>query len=160
YLGKLAKRRLHDPFSLPEIRNAFQGIGPYGIGVLQHELELGLPPEAELDHLLIIASLHLYDGEFVEAGEVLARVRERFKAEPNLLQNSLATVIFLQGLASLRRGEVENCLECTNMSRCIFPIRPEAIHQEPAGSREAMRFFKEYVEGQPDDMAGRWLLNI
>src|SRR5262249_51362161 len=85
---------------------------------------------------------------------------ERIKADPKLLQNSLATVIFLQGLASLRRGEVENCLECTNMSRCIFPIRPEAIHQEPAGSREAMRFFKEYVEGQPDDMAGRWLLNI
>jgi hypothetical protein len=160
FVGKLAARRLRDPLSLPDIRNAFQGVGPYGIGVLQRELETGLPPEAELDHLLVIASLHLYEGEFIEAGEALAWVRERIKADPKHLQNGLATVIFLQGLAGLRRGEVENCLECTTMSRCIFPIRPEAIHHKPEGSREAMRFFTEYLEGQPDDIAVRWLLNV
>ena len=40
-----------------------------------------------------------------------------------------------------RRGETENCLACLGPSSCIFPIAAEAVHQQPAGSREAIRHF-------------------
>ena len=33
----------------------------------------------------------------------------------------------------MRRGEIENCLECVGPSSCIFPIAREAVHREPGG---------------------------
>jgi hypothetical protein len=47
----------------------------------------------------------------------------------------------LLGLAALRQGEIENCLECVGPSSCIFPLEPGATHRQQAGSREAVKQF-------------------
>ena len=49
------------------------------------------------------------------------------------------------GINALRRGEIENCLECVGPSSCIFPIADEAVHTQQAGSREAVKQFTAYL---------------
>ena len=60
----------------------------------------------------------------------------------------------------MRRGEIENCLECLGPSSCIFPIAREAVHIQQAGSREAVKHFTAYLERAPGDLRVRWLLNL
>src|SRR5262249_51266787 len=69
-------------------------------------------------------------------------------------------LIALAGMASLRRGEIENCVACVGPSSCILPIAPEAVHRFPSGSRTAMSYFLDYLKERPDDMGVRWLLNV
>ncbi len=66
----------------------------------------------------------------------------------------------LLGVAALRRGEQDNCIACVGPSSCIFPIAREAMHTRPDGSREAVRWFTEYLDEWPGDLRVRWLLNI
>ena len=66
----------------------------------------------------------------------------------------------LLGINALRRGEVENCLECVGPSSCIYPIDAAAAHRQQAGSREAVKQFTRYLRGAPGDLRIRWLLNI
>ncbi len=57
--------------------------------------------------------------ETAKASVVPATVRSRLKA--------------VLGIVAMRRGEIENCLECAGPSSCIFPIASQARHQNPAG---------------------------
>ena len=82
------------------------------------------------------------------------------EADPRAARIWLATVIFLQGVSAMRRGENENCIACRGESSCIVPLAPSAIHTNPAGSRLAIQHFKEYLELFPDDVGVRWLLEI
>src|SRR5438477_254063 len=66
----------------------------------------------------------------------------------------------LTGIAALRRGETENCVECRGESSCIIPLSLEAIHRKREGSSDAIRFFSEYLRSHPDDLGARWLLNL
>jgi hypothetical protein len=64
------------------------------------------------------------------------------------------------GIASLRHGEIENCVACRTTASCIFPLVAEAFHQRREGSEAAMRHFSAYLESRPDDLGVRWLLNL
>ena len=77
---------------------------------------------------------------------------------PAGLQTNLRALL---GVIHLRRGEMENCLECVGPSSCIFPIAPEAVHQQPSGSREADPATSPRTSGSGPTTCGvRWLLNI
>ena len=90
----------------------------------------------------------------------LAQARHLADAEPSQFEQIRPTVLFLQGVAALRRGETENCVDCQCRTSCILPIQPEAVHQKPDGSREAVGFFTEYLQTNPDDIGAQWLLNV
>src|SRR5262249_6928669 len=92
--------------------------------------------------------------------EVLQEARRRVEGSDSLAQRWLYTLVFFQGVVGLRRGENENCIDCRGEGACIFPLRPSAIHANPAGSRLAIRHFTEYLEQFPDDPGARWLLNL
>ena len=64
------------------------------------------------------------------------------------------------GVAALRRGETDNCIACCTDASCIFPLARAAVHQQTAGSRQAIRHFTAYLEKRPEDIGVRWLLNI
>jgi hypothetical protein len=49
---------------------------------------------------------------------------------------------------------------CRGESSCIFPIAPAALHTIPAGSRQAIKHFTEYLRQFPDDLGVRWLMNV
>ena len=72
----------------------------------------------------------------------------------------MATLIYLQGVTALRRGENDNCIMCRGESSCILPISPAAVHTNPTGSRLAIKHFTEYLDRFPDDLEVRWLLNL
>ena len=101
----------------------------------------------------------MQDGNFdqaaswFETGLAMSRMKE---FPPNIQAEFHA----LLGINALRRGEIENCLECAGPSSCIFPIAREAIHRRQGGSREAVKQFTEYLKSEPGDLRVRWLLNI
>ncbi|HEY7313447.1 MAG TPA: CRTAC1 family protein [Gemmataceae bacterium] len=158
----IAKRRItesnHDPTSLQSIRAAFHRIGYRSI----ERLETGpdLSPEQRLQQSIQKALLYGYEGAFAEAVAALEEGRSVVAREPERFAKTTPTLVFLQGLMNLRRGEVENCVTCSCQSSCIFPLQPSAFHLRPEGSRQAIRYFTEYLRNQPDDLGVRWLLNV
>ncbi|MGH7222411.1 MAG: FG-GAP repeat domain-containing protein, partial [Gemmataceae bacterium] len=154
----VASRTSHDPTSLESIRAAFQDLGSRGIAT--RRLQSAPSPRHKLDQLLQIALLYGYEGDFVKAGATLDAARSLAEDNPFSFVAELPTVIFLQGLMALRRGEVENCVDCPCQGSCIFPLQSNAVHQKREGSRQAVKYFREYLEGRPDDLGVRWLLNV
>src|SRR5260370_34439229 len=129
--------------------------------MIQQQLDAEfLLPQQRLERLRTMSLLYLYEGDFLKASVVLEKARSLIAAEPDRLQRDLPMILFLQGMAALRRGETENCVDCSCDSSCIFPIQPQAVHQKPEGSREAFRYFTAYLELFPDDVGVRWLLNV
>ena len=106
-----------------------------------------------------IAALYMHEGKFAEAASWLKRILEPSRGA-EVSADLRAEVHVLLGIAALRRGEVENCLDCVGPSSCIFPIAREAFHVQQAGSREAIEQFTAYLEHAPGDLRVRWLLNI
>jgi hypothetical protein len=152
---------IKDPLSLEQIRDCYQGAGQRGIKKVRQQLDTQyLLPQQRLEGLRALALLYLYEGDFRNSGLVLEEARALIAAEPKRLQRDLPTILFLQGIAALRRGEMENCVECGCESSCIFPLQPQAVHQKPEGSKEAVRHFTAYLQLFPDDVGVRWLLNL
>jgi tetratricopeptide (TPR) repeat protein len=156
--NKVARGSPHDPTSLESIRAAFHQLGYRGIAALRRQP--ARTPEEQLDAFLQTAALYGYEGDFVKAGETLDEARAIADADPVRFAKGLPTLIFLQGVLALRRGEVENCVECPCQRSCIFPLQASAFHQKRTGSRLAVKYFSEYLEGAPDDIGVRWLLNV
>ena len=72
----------------------------------------------------------------------------------------MATVIFMQGVSAMRRGENDNCIACRGESSCIVPISSAAVHTNRTGSQLAIKHFREYLDLFPDDLGVRWLLHV
>ncbi len=77
-----------------------------------------------------------------------------------LAEFGMYTLIYVQGVTALRRGETDNCVMCRGESSCILPIAAAAVHTDQTGSRLAIGHFTEYLERFPDDGDVRWLLNL
>jgi hypothetical protein len=100
------------------------------------------------------------EGEPRRAYEALEEARSLLKQDDVLARLWLYDVVYHQGVAAMRLGENENCIECRGESSCILPISPAAIHSIPTGSRLAIRHFTEYLRQFPNDLEVRWLLNL
>ncbi len=158
---------IRDPNSLQELREAVRGRGRRGLAVLRPKYDrfhLDAPPtSAQLEEKLAmeraIGFLHMYEGKFPEAASWFekALATSRDAAVPATSRNQLLAVL---GIIAMRRGEIENCLECVGPSSCIFPISRDAVHQNQAGSRDAVRWFTAYLHESPHDLRIIWLLNI
>ena len=150
-----------DPSSLEHLRDCYQGAGRRGVLAIRKELaQSSLLPLQRLERLETLARCHLYEAEFRQAATVLEEAHALIDANTERLLDQLPALLFLQGVAALRLGETENCVECGCESSCILPILPRAVHQKPEGSKEAVRYFTEYLRLCPDDIGVRWLLNL
>jgi hypothetical protein len=159
YTGTIADRG-----SLDQVKEAIKGRAARGIDNLSLRLRsiASDSPERAISSFQIhstMAVLLMSDGKFEEAAASLERALAEStgtRVPPGLRTNLEAML----GVIHLRRGETENCVECIGPSSCIFPLSPEAVHQRPSGSREAIRHFRAYLEQRPEDVGVRWLLNI
>ena len=150
-----------DPTSLDEIRNSFLDLGHKGIeGINRLRGRAFQSVAREVQMLLMKATLHIYEGEAKKCYQTLKEARELVESSEKLAEEYLSTIIFFQGVAGLRQGENDNCLDCRGEGACIFPLRPSAIHRDPTGSRLAILHFTEYLQEFPDDVGVRWLLNL
>jgi hypothetical protein len=158
---------VRDLGSLQELREAVRGRGRRGILTQRarlEQLQLGSPPSREqlIKKLALqqsIGFLYMYEGKFLECAQWLERALETSQA-PGLPSEARARLTAVLGIVAMRRGEIENCLECVGPSSCIFPIARQAVHRNPAGSRDAIRWFSRYLETSPRDLRVLWLLNI
>jgi FG-GAP-like repeat/ASPIC and UnbV len=155
---------IRDPRSLQELREAIRGRGRRGIAALRakHDaLRPDSPPTREqvVERLQLersIGFLYMYEGKFEEAARWIEGVVRASETPPAIRADLMAVL----GILALRRGEIENCLECVGPSSCIFPIDREAVHRNQAGSREAVRWFTAYLKDSPGDLRVIWLLNL
>jgi hypothetical protein len=123
---------------------------------------VGIPrdPLESVSLLVIESTLFSSEGNPRRGYELLEEARSLVQKEDRLARDWLYTIIYLEGVAALRRGENDNCIDCRGESSCILPIAPAAVHSNPTGSRLAIRHFTEYLEKFPDDLEVRWLLNL
>lgn len=147
--------------SLQVINKTWDGLGERKIEELDQKLAAENVPVIEAVSMLMTKSeCFAYDGNTKQSYATLVEARLKAKSEPLVADEWLATIIFSQGVAALRRGEDENCIMCRGESSCILPINLAAVHQNPEGSRLAIEHFTEYLEFFPDDLEVRWLLNL
>jgi hypothetical protein len=147
--------------SLEEIGSAWTNVGSRTIEQIDQQIERpGVLDQEKLLLLIRKTLLLLFEGEPVAAYKVLGQARVLAESRDNLGQKSLFSIIYLQGITGLRRGETENCIMCRGEGSCILPIAPSARHQIPDGSRLAIKHFSEYLRQFPDDLEVRWLLNL
>ncbi len=147
--------------SLEEVADAWRGRGYRGMEEVDHILATTDPcDESKVQLLLAKVILANYEGEPRLALKDLDDMRSFVENDPGLAEEWLYTVIYYQGVTALRLGETENCVKCRGVSACILPISPAARHQNPEGSRLAIRYFDEYLGRFSDDLEVRWLLNL
>jgi hypothetical protein len=164
FYATLASLRPWDPnASLEEIAESWNQPGLKAIAALDGgsdtSRKVGDPPQ-DIKRLITKATLLNAEGETSRSYQVLEEARSLVQAEARLAQKWHYTIIYLQGVTAMRRGENENCIECRGESSCILPIAPAAVHSNPTGSRLAIGHFTEYLEQFPDDLGVRWLLNL
>ena len=71
-----------------------------------------------------------------------------------------ARLLAMRALAYLRQAEVTNCIELHNRECCIFPLQGGGIHTVTGPALKAKLQYLEFLKIKPDDLEGRWLLNI
>ncbi len=106
-------------------------------------------------------SIHLIRlNRLQEAIDLLEPARRladmRFSSE-TLLRRRLAAFL---ASAHLQLAEDENCIDHHAARSCILPIHPSAVHRRTEHGRSALSLYRELVDGQPNDLNSRWLLNI
>ncbi|MCA9058085.1 MAG: tetratricopeptide repeat protein, partial [Planctomycetaceae bacterium] len=122
----------------------------------------GRQPEASqhITQLFRLAEWRLWRGDTERALEHLQAARVLFESLPQPSDQMGEELWFRLGLASLRLGENENCVNCNNGASCLLPIAAAGIHQNQEGSRAAVGYLTRVLEHNPDHLTARWLLNI
>ena len=147
--------------SLKEISEVWRGVGYRAIEQIEERLADPTLPERErpLNIMLKISAFN-YEGHPEKSYGLLKQLRSMVEQDERMAKAVLASVIYYQGVCAMRIGENDNCIMCRGESSCILPISPLAVHQNPTGSRLAIRHFTEYLDQFPDELDVRWLLNL
>jgi len=110
-----------------------------------------------------LATLAAYNGDMETAIKNLETSYRLILDSIDFYPKGEEVKLFLEqelGLAYLRQGEILNCQINHNSEMCILPLSVSAQHKFKAGSEKAIEYFKRYLEGDPDNLEVRWLLNI
>jgi hypothetical protein len=147
--------------TLREVASEWQGIGGRGLAMVNAQLADPTRDRAgDVQLGMKKAAYEIYDGDAEGSYETITRLRASVETDPRAARRWLATLIFLQGVSAMRRGENDNCIACRGESSCIVPISAAAVHANPAGSQLAVKHFSEYLQLFPDDLGVRWLLKV
>ena len=154
---------LTDPTSLAQVSAARRGRAVRGIAELEGQLARMGKPKSDDEAVMaarfhvLIGGLQMFDGRFEDAKKSYVAARAIHPTVPASFGQNIEAML---GVASLRRGETDNCIACCTDASCIFPLAPAAIHNQKTGSRDAIRHFTAYLAKRPDDLGVKWLLNI
>jgi hypothetical protein len=147
--------------SLDEIKYKWRSAGYRAIETVDRQLaNPGLP---ELERVWIASTKSVLlnaEGETEKSYQLLTELRSAVEGNEKSARALLSSLVYLQGVTGLRKGENDNCIMCRGESSCILPISPAAVHMNSAGSRLAIKHFTEYLNEFPDDLEARWLLNL
>lgn len=99
-------------------------------------------------------------GDNEAALQAFARVEELSRLQSQWTPANEINVRLNQALAHLRVAELTNCLSNHNPDSCLLPLQGGGIHRWTDGSRRAMGVLTNLLEKYPDQLTGRWLLNV
>jgi len=118
-------------------------------------------PEGRMSFDLQAALEYLKAGRTAEAISRFESLRERVEAVPAWRGSSFGREArSLLAVAYLRQGEQANCIEHHGPRSCLLPIRDDGVHVDQRGARAAIRELESLLARHPEDLGGRWLLNI
>lgn len=117
------------------------------------------PPEKLVALYAELVSLLSFRGDMAEAIREVENLMERLAVDASSGRYR-DTMHLVLGMLELRRGEVENCMQHHNAEMCLFPLSDAARHRAGDGAQRAFQHFTRYLERRPEDLEGRWLLNI
>ena len=117
-----------------------------------------LTPAKQIQGHSTLAQLYAYTGRMEDS------VRE-WKAAYDLAQTaepeSLPNLEESLGASYLHWSEMENGVYRDNTDLDIFPpLHPNQSFKKTEESKQAIKYFQQYLEQQPDDLEVRWLLNL
>ncbi|MEM1248316.1 MAG: CRTAC1 family protein [Acidobacteriota bacterium] len=128
-------------------------------------LDAGSDPARRYPLLTRVAENHLRLGEerqAIDRFEEAIALASRFG--PSFPADRLAELHFRTGVAYFRFGETANCATRHVAESCILPIRGDAIHTDPAGSRGAIRYLGLVLDAvprtEPLHIKAVWLYNL
>ena len=99
-------------------------------------------------------------GRAAESFETAYAIALKWQDSDPQLREAVAPLEAMIGVAHLRRGELENCVEHRHPVSCIFPIREQGRHQRTSGSERAVEYFLKHLARRPDNLEVQWLLNL
>ncbi|MEO1085847.1 MAG: FG-GAP-like repeat-containing protein, partial [Acidobacteriota bacterium] len=124
-------------------------------------LPTGAAPPQVLGAYADLISALSFQGEMAAAIDAVHALAGRLpERAPDGSTSHRETMHRVLGILELRRGEVENCLRHHHREMCVFPLSENARHVEDDGAKKAFSHFVKFLELRPDDLEGRWLLNI
>lgn len=137
-------------------RSLAQTSNPYFGTAAVPELTTDSTPEQRLH----AARIHLESGRFEAATESLSPLLVDGAPAPHRTQAH-----WLAGLTQLRQGEARNCLGHASHGQderdlCLLPLRPGALHRDPAPAAKAVDHLLAVLEARPRDAMAAWLLNL
>jgi hypothetical protein len=104
-----------------------------------------------------------FEGDMPRAARHFVEARDALTPYVNDYPDLRARRLALEqavGTAWLRQGELENCLTTSSADRCLFPVRPGGRHQHTRPGEAALQHFTSYLQAVPNDLEGRWLVNV
>ncbi|HEV8358133.1 MAG TPA: hypothetical protein VGQ17_15375, partial [Gemmatimonadales bacterium] len=99
-------------------------------------------------------------GQTREAISEIQRLMQAVGVSRDRITRDNKVLFDLLGIAWLRLGEQENCLDNPGAEVCILPLTGTGRHGRQEGAREAIAIYEELLRKFPDDRGSQWLLNI
>ena len=98
-------------------------------------------------------------------GRVSETISQLESAYELAMENRLPEEILNQirrelGVAHLRSGEINHCINMHHPERCLFPISESGVWNNPVGAQKAISYFEAFLQYQPEEPGVRWLLNV
>ena len=122
----------------------------------QAEIFAKLPPLDATQEYYALGELYAYPGEMDRAIAQYKKALELAEAKAPDLAQQLEEEL---GIAYLHKAEMENGIYHGQGDQCVFPLAPENAFQTKGTSREAIAYFRRYLEKVPEDLTARWLMN-
>jgi hypothetical protein len=124
-------------------------------------LELQLkqaPPEAKEELTYLLGNELLNSGQNLPAITLYSNQLRRIQSSAN--KGNEVNVTLNLALSYMRQAEQINCQTNHNSDSCILPIKDGGIHKWQDGSRNAIGVLTNFLQKFPENLPGRWLLNI
>lgn len=107
-----------------------------------------------------------WNSELIRGGETemainnLEIMKNRIEQQSVQFNQIVQLVYEMLGIAYLRIGEQENCIENHTSASCIVPLSDEGIHIIRRGSENAVEIYEYLLGHDPKNMEYRYLYNI
>ncbi len=129
--------------------------------LIKARLDKEKDPTKQLNLTIEYATELLKSGDAKQSTEVYQKVldfvvQNKLPLDSASKRNLLSSV----GIAYMRLGEIQNCVQNHNQHSCYIPIKGDGVHQLPYGSREAIKIYEQILKEFPKDLETQYLLNL